>query len=502
MEGGIMADLRASGLGGVPKGNTASRPSSPSIGDVYYNGELEQLEIYNGTSWVANSAAPGAPSISTPTDASSSDAYSSTGGKLSVVFTKNSIGGLPSQYNALTTSGGFTGSSSNTTVTLTGLTPGTSYTVYGTAQNNYGTSVNSANATAVTPTTKPQAPTIGTATSPSSGTVSLTFTANNNGGKNITNYKYSTDGTTYTALSPAQTTSPLTISGLTNGVAYNFYIKAVNDNGDSVASAQSNQVTPLAALSVDYLLVAGGGGGGNFYGGGGGAGGYRYFTSQVFLLNTNYSATVGAGGPGCTTQGNISAFKGGNTTLNSISATGGGAGNGIYAEVGADGGSGGGGGGAYNTSYGGNGGSGNQGNYTPVEGYNGAAGETGDRRGGGGGGSSAGASANITTWSQTGGAGTANSITGSSVTYAAGGQGNVSRYASPAAAGSANTGNGGSGSGEGAGNGTAGGSGVIILRYPSSNTITIGAGLTGSTTTVGSNKVTTLTAGSGNVSWA
>jgi hypothetical protein len=32
--------------------------------------------------------------------------------------------------------------------------------------------------------------------------------------------------------------------------------------------------------------------------------------------------------------------------------------------------------------------------------------------------------------------------------------------------------------------------------------VTIGAGLTGSTTTVGSTKVTTITNGTGNVSWA
>jgi hypothetical protein len=43
---------------------------------------------------------------------------------------------------------------------------------------------------------------------------------------------------------------------------------------------------------------------------------------------------------------------------------------------------------------------------------------------------------------------------------------------------------------------------VVILRYPSNFTITIGAGLTGSTSTVGANKVTEITAGTGNVSWA
>jgi hypothetical protein len=43
---------------------------------------------------------------------------------------------------------------------------------------------------------------------------------------------------------------------------------------------------------------------------------------------------------------------------------------------------------------------------------------------------------------------------------------------------------------------------VVILRYPNTRTITIGAGLTGSTSTVGSDNVTTITAGTGNVSWS
>jgi hypothetical protein len=67
-----------------------------------------------------------------------------------------------------------------------------------------------------------------------------------------------------------------------------------------------------------------------------------------------------------------------------------------------------------------------------------------------------------------------------------------------------NTGGGGGGAGgNGTNNGGAGGSGVVILRYLTSiGTITIGAGLTGSTATDGSHKVTTITAGTGNVSWA
>jgi hypothetical protein len=43
---------------------------------------------------------------------------------------------------------------------------------------------------------------------------------------------------------------------------------------------------------------------------------------------------------------------------------------------------------------------------------------------------------------------------------------------------------------------------VVILRYPSSFTITVGVGLTASTATDGGNKVTTFTAGTGTVSWS
>jgi hypothetical protein len=61
----------------------------------------------------------------------------------------------------------------------------------------------------------------------------------------------------------------------------------------------------------------------------------------------------------------------------------------------------------------------------------------------------------------------------------------------------ANTGGGG-GAGGGT-NGGNGGSGVVILKYPASLTLTVGAGLTSSTTTSGGNKITTFTAGTDTV---
>jgi hypothetical protein len=66
--------------------------------------------------------------------------------------------------------------------------------------------------------------------------------------------------------------------------------------------------------------------------------------------------------------------------------------------------------------------------------------------------------------------------------------------------GTANTGGGGgSGAMSGTAQGGLGGSGVVILRYANTKTITIGSGLTGTTATAGSDKVTTFTAGTGNV---
>jgi hypothetical protein len=43
---------------------------------------------------------------------------------------------------------------------------------------------------------------------------------------------------------------------------------------------------------------------------------------------------------------------------------------------------------------------------------------------------------------------------------------------------------------------------VVIVRYPNTLTITVGSGLTSTTTTTGTDKVTTFTAGSDNISFA
>ena len=104
------------------------------------------------------------------------------------------------------------------------------------------------------------------------------------------------------------------------------------------------------------------------------------------------------------------------------------------------------------------------------------------------------------------------SITGSSVGYAGGGGRvwtNVQGGGGVSAAstgnggnGTANTGGGGGGGNSNTGYGGNGGTGVVILRYPNTYTVTIGSGLTGSTATDGSDKVTTFTAGTGTISFS
>jgi len=513
-----MADLRVSGLGGIPFGNTAARPVSPVIGKVYYNGELGLLEIYDGTNWVPSSAPAGIPSI-TATDVGTSRAYAS--GAINLVFTAGTNGGAPYGFtgNAVLGANTYTtGSQTSTTATLNAGNPGT-YSISATSYNGFGSSPNSV-PISVAVTTVPEAPTIGTASISNTTTdVAITWTLGNNGGKNLSSITITpylngtTAGTAQTAATTSSTTH--TFTGLTSGSAYTFKVKATNANGVGLESLATNSITVPTFFSADFLVIAGGGSGAS-PGGGGGAGGFRTATVNI-LKGTNYACSVGAGAAGVSgylgNKGTASYFSTYNTTGGG--AGGGGTGNGT-------GGSGGGGGRDGNS----NGGGGNQGGYSPVEGY--AGGTTspmpyGGGAGGGGAGGVGSAGNGGTASSEIGGAGgigASSSITGTATYYAGGGGGGAEQNSSQGGgaggaggggaggkasnngvSGTANTGSGGGGTGTGVGSGN-GGAGVIILRYlTTAATITIGAGLTGSTATDGSYKVTTITSGAGNVSW-
>lgn len=93
--------------------------------------------------------------------------------------------------------------------------------------------------------TTPEAPT-GLSAAPGLSSATISFTAGADGLGPITNYEYSTDGTNFTALSPADVTSPVTVTGLVNAAPTTVYLRAVNSAGSGAPSSAVN-VTPAGA---------------------------------------------------------------------------------------------------------------------------------------------------------------------------------------------------------------------------------------------------------------
>jgi len=102
----------------------------------------------------------------------------------------------------------------------------------------------------------PGAPTIGTATNTGDGgTVSVAFTAPTFAGLPavITSYTVTSSPGGFTGTGAS---SPITVSGLTNGTAYTFTVTATNASGTGPASAASNSVTPSLIVYVEDVFSA------------------------------------------------------------------------------------------------------------------------------------------------------------------------------------------------------------------------------------------------------
>ena len=138
------------------------------------------------------------------------------------------------------------------TCSATGLTNGEAYTFKVTATNGIGTSAQSTASAAVKPSTVPGAPT-NVLASAGDASASISFTApTNTGGSPITGYTViASNGSTVSG-----TSSPLTISGLTNNTAYTFSVTATNIKGDSIASASSAAATPRATFPPEQTSDA------------------------------------------------------------------------------------------------------------------------------------------------------------------------------------------------------------------------------------------------------
>jgi hypothetical protein len=247
----------------------------------------------------------------------------------------------------------------------------------------------------------------------------------------------------------------------------------------------SSTFTPDATGNVEYLIVAGGGSGGSDFGGGGGAGGLLY-SSSYSVSPSAYAITVGNGGAAI--NANRTGPKGTNSSIGSIVAFGGGGGGcqGEYTPGSQlDGGSGG--DASHNTSQVGQGVAGQ--GYPSGDAFNQGPPYA---EGGGGGAGEKGLTPSNASTSVRGGNGLQYSISGTNTYYAGGGGGggggpsynaNTTNAIgglggggrggptanSNGVAGSPNTGGGGGGA-HTYQNSTyysgAGGSGIVIIRYP------------------------------------
>jgi len=535
-DGSITQAKLAASLSGITVTTTANRGTdvpSPFTGQTIFLTDVKRMQVWDGSAWMFMTVGvPDAPTALSATPLSTTS--------VSIAFTAGSQNGsIISNYKyALSTNGGSTYSEyaaldpadAVTPITISGLTGATTYHIKLKAVADFGDSVDSS-AVSVTTLTPPGAPTSLSATALSGTSVSIAFTAGATGGSAFTNMEYAlstNSGATYgayAAFSPADYITPVVISGLTNNTQYTIKLRHITTAG---TGPDSSAVTITTPIDVDYLVVAGGGGGGTQSGGGGGAGGLRSTVtasggtpgtveSALSLSpSTNYTVTIGSGGAGGVP--NAKGTNGVNSVFSTITSTGGGGGGSYNAITPGVGGSGG--GGAVNNGSGAAG--------TSGQGHAGGNGGTdtgniNDSGGGGGGAAAVGQNYGVQAGGANGGAGRGVQITGTLTYYGGGGGGTghgvsggatgqggiggggnagASTGNNPGSPGTVNTGGGGGAGTEPPHTGGAGGSGVVILRYPSTLTITIGAGLTGTTTTVSSNKVTTLTAGSGNVSWA
>ena len=233
-------------------------------------------------------------------------------------------GGSPiTGYIVTVNPGNRTVSGSASPITVTGLTNGVAHTFTVRATNAAGNGPQSA-ATA-TPMTVPGAPTNVQATA-GNGLATVTFVAPaSNGGSPITGYIVTVNPGSRTVSGNA---SPITITGLTNGVAHTFTVRATNAAGNGPQSAaatatptvppgNTNLTTtgsarfftvPAGVTSLTVLVVGGGGGG---------SGGHHTFTLAPVTPGQQIPYAIGTGGGGGNNPNSTPGMSGGTTWFSS-----------------------------------------------------------------------------------------------------------------------------------------------------------------------------------------
>ena len=455
--------------GGIPFGNNAGRPASPTTGKLYSNGETARLELYtSGGTW--ENIVQEVPGVSSIAGTYSESANSGT----ITIYGTNFVSGAVA--SATGTNSVVIQASSTTYNSLVQLTA--VFTGLSNANEPYDITVtNPSNLFGILPDALYiNASPVWQTTSGSLGTfnqlVSISVSATATDSDSTISYALASGSILPSGVTLNSSSGLIsgTLPYITSNTTYNFTINA-SDGVNTIPRAFS--ITSNAIVLVNYLVVAGGGGGGVGYDpSGGGAGGLRSTVTATggggaletplsLTKGTNYLVTVGQGGSGATGGASTTGpgSSGGNSVFHTITSTGGGGGGG-YADGNSraplSGGSGGGGTRIHAGAQG-----------TTNQGFRGGGlgGNDVVNAGNGGGGAGGIGSLGVTNTSGgAGGIGVASSITGSSVTYSTGGNGQASGAGGGNSSGAANTGNGGN-----AGSlnitGGAGGSGVVIIAY-------------------------------------
>lgn len=116
----------------------------------------------------------------------------------------------------------------------------------GTGSPNYLLYLDPVGGPIVAPTpVAPSAPT-GISITPTTGSLSVSFTAGSAGTSPITTYQYSLNGGSWLPRQTGTTASPIVITGLTNGNTYSVSIRAVSLDGNGAASVPVSVTIPTA----------------------------------------------------------------------------------------------------------------------------------------------------------------------------------------------------------------------------------------------------------------
>lgn len=249
----IRIDSRAAGTGVT--GRVTDRANNPLLPNASENVGVAVVEYTDLRLLLTESATPGAPTavVGTPGEDNVSISWTAPASTGITPLTDYAI-----QYSS---NGGTTWTdyvdavSTSTTAIVTLLVPGTGYVFRVAARNSYGLGDYSAPSAVITPQQLPPgAPTNVVGTSGDRQVV-VTWTAPSSAGTQpITDYhvEYSSDaGANWTRFADGVGTgTTATVTGLTNGTAYLFQVRAVNIRGESAWAQSAASVTPLTAASA------------------------------------------------------------------------------------------------------------------------------------------------------------------------------------------------------------------------------------------------------------